>query len=101
MGEEQLHDSAGGIVNVDQQCARRRALLEPAVIATIDRGQLATAGTAIPWLIDLGRPLFGRNPARQSAWHAPRRGTTFELGYNRTLQLGANTLPASNKPYVK
>ena len=39
--EAQLHQSAGCVVDEDQQCARFAAPLEPTVLAAVDLNQLA------------------------------------------------------------
>jgi hypothetical protein len=60
--EPQLHQLAGGVVNIDQQRARRRAVFEPPMIAAVDLDQLAIAGPAMARLVDLRRAQLARYP---------------------------------------
>src|SRR5260370_11594466 len=55
--EVQMHQPAGRIVDVHQQCAGRRPFLEPPVIAAIDLDQFAQTRTTRPRLVDLRRAL--------------------------------------------
>src|SRR3979490_2062257 len=47
----QMHQPAGGVVNVDEQGALRSAALEPPVLRSVDLDQLAHAVPAIPRLV--------------------------------------------------
>ncbi|MCY1301281.1 hypothetical protein D9M70_508840 [compost metagenome] len=60
--KQQLHQPPGRVIDVDQQRARRRPVLEPAVVAAIDLDQLAEAGAAVPRLVHLGRAQLPGDP---------------------------------------
>src|SRR5947208_2873504 len=51
LGEAELHEVARGIVDVDQQCAARAAVLEPGVLAPVDLDELAATGPALARLV--------------------------------------------------
>ncbi len=50
--EAQLHQAAGGIVDVHQQRADRAAILEPMVVRAVDLDQLPETVTPVPRLVD-------------------------------------------------
>ena len=50
--EAQLHQPAAGIVDEDQQRARLRSILEPAMLAAVDLHELAQGLAAQPWLME-------------------------------------------------
>ena len=54
--EQHHHQSACGVVNVDQRRARRSSILKPPMIAAVDLDQFAKASPATPWLLNLWRP---------------------------------------------
>jgi len=60
--EVQLHQLTGGVVDVDQQRAGWRAVLEPAVVAAVDLDQLAITRAPVPRLVDLGRAQLAGHP---------------------------------------
>src|ERR1700679_867341 len=60
--EQHDHQSARGVVNVDQRRARRRSVLKPTMIAAVDLDEFAKASSATPWLLDLRRPKSPRHP---------------------------------------
>ncbi len=72
-GERQVHQATGGAVDVDQEGARRRTILEPAMIAAINLDQLAEASSAITWLVHLRRSCPTRRPQAGIHHDAPNR----------------------------
>jgi hypothetical protein len=60
--EQHHHQSARGIVNVDQCRARRSSILKPPMIAAVDLDQFAKASPATPGLLNLWRPKSPRQP---------------------------------------
>jgi hypothetical protein len=60
--EEQLHELAGGVIDVDQERAVGAAVLEPVVLATIDLDELAEGLPAKARLVRHGRPVLARSP---------------------------------------
>src|SRR6202166_5055588 len=52
----QMHQPAGGVVNVDEQGALRPTSLEPPVLRSVDLDQLAHAVPAIPRLVHRPQP---------------------------------------------
>jgi hypothetical protein len=64
--EKELHESAGGVVDVHEQGALGAAVLEPRVRRTVDLNELAEAVAAFPRLVRLGQALIlgSQMPAR-------------------------------------
>src|SRR5204863_3763473 len=60
--EAELHEAAGGVVDVDQQRAARAAILEPGVLAAIELDELAEAGPTLPRRIAPAGALGPRDP---------------------------------------
>src|ERR1700716_4265626 len=58
----QMHQAAGGVVNVDEQGALRPASLEPPVLRSVDLDQLAPAIAAIPRVGNRLQPGAARLP---------------------------------------
>lgn len=81
--EMQPHETAGGVIDVDEQRAGRRTLLEPAVITAVDLNQFTDAGAAIAWLIDLWWPQLARHPQARRNHELPN---SF-LGEHDAVQL--------------
>src|ERR1700752_3061995 len=52
----QMHQPAGGIVNIDEQGAARPTTLEPPMLRPVDLDQLAQAVAAIPRLMHGSHP---------------------------------------------
>src|SRR6267143_1092449 len=52
----QMHQPAGGIVNVDEQGAARPATLEPPMLRPVDLDQLAQTIAAVPRLMNRLQP---------------------------------------------
>src|SRR5258707_7584890 len=52
----QMHQPAGGIVDVDEQGAARPAALEPPVVRPVDLDQLAPTIAPVPRLVDRLQP---------------------------------------------
>src|SRR5512133_3134000 len=48
----QVHEPAGGVVDVDQERAGGRPILEPAVVAAIDLDQFAHTRAPVAWLVN-------------------------------------------------
>jgi hypothetical protein len=61
-GEQDMHQSAGGIVDIHQCGTSRRPILEPMMLAAIDLDELAEACTSLSRLLDLRRPQFPWDP---------------------------------------
>ncbi len=89
VGRAQFHDPASRVIDVDQQRAGWRPVLEPAVIAAIALDQFALAGTAIPELVDLWWPLFARHP---------QPGGSHQLANRFLRERHASTRAASRRP---
>jgi hypothetical protein len=62
LDELEVHQPAGRVVNKDQQCALRAAVLEPPMLAAIDLHQFADAFAAIARLVDGLSPLLAIEP---------------------------------------
>src|SRR2546428_7443328 len=60
--EAELHEAAGGVVDVDQQRAARATILEPSVLAAIELDELAEAGPTLPRRIAPAGALGPRDP---------------------------------------
>jgi hypothetical protein len=60
-GEQNVHQSTGRIINLDQCGARRRSIFKPSVLAAINLYQLAHAGSTLPRLVN---PWYSKLP-----WH--------------------------------
>src|SRR3989454_1175418 len=58
----ELHEAAGGVVDVDQQRAARATILEPSVLAAIELDELAEAGPTLPRRIAPAGALGPRDP---------------------------------------
>src|SRR5258708_31978068 len=69
--EMQRHQPAGRIVDIHQQRAGRRALLEPRMVTAVDLDQLAQTRAPGAWLVDLRRALPARNPQAGFSHQAP------------------------------
>src|SRR5437870_12388309 len=72
--EAELHEAAGGVVDVDQQRAARATILEPGVLAAIELDELAEAGPALPRRIAPAR--WARGTQRPAALIQPRSVST-------------------------
>src|SRR5262249_13888098 len=70
--ETQLHEFAGGVVDVDQEGTLGPAVLEPVVFAAVDLDQLAEAFPTIPRLVRSGSALCAGLP-NASLSHPPAR----------------------------
>jgi hypothetical protein len=60
--EPELHRAAGGVVDVDEQRARRAEILELWVLAAVDLDELAEADAPVARLVGLADPLAARRP---------------------------------------
>ncbi|CAB5291688.1 hypothetical protein IST455A_04270 [Burkholderia multivorans] len=72
-GEVQLHQPAGRVVDVHQQRALRRPILEPRMLAAVDLDQLAQARASRPRLVDLRRTLPPWHPQASVGHQPPHR----------------------------
>jgi hypothetical protein len=61
--------AAGGVVDADEERARRAAILEPSVLAAVDLDELAEAVAPVARLVGLAQPLAAGGP---QAGGAPR-----------------------------
>ena len=71
--EVQMHQPAGGVIDIDHQGAGRPAVLEPRMVAAIDLDQLANTVPAVTRLINLCRALPTRNPQSGLRHQPPHR----------------------------
>src|SRR3984893_14705190 len=94
--EVQHHQTAGRIVDIHEQRARGRAILEPGVLAAVDLDQLTGTGTPGPWLVDLRCPLAARNP-QAGGDHQRAYGLDGHLDAVRLMQL----LASQRRPEVR
>src|SRR5271168_2781138 len=62
LDELQMHQAAGGVVDIDQQRALRTAVLEPPMFGAVDLHQLTQTITPCPRLVDALQPVFSPNP---------------------------------------
>src|SRR2546421_6454898 len=62
LNELQMHQAAGGVVDIDQQRALRTAVLEPPMLGTVDLHQLTQTITPCPRLVDALQSVFSPNP---------------------------------------
>src|SRR5438045_8207308 len=62
LNELQMHQAAGGVVDIDQQRALRTAVLEAPMLGTVDLHQLTQTITPCPRLVDALRSVFSPNP---------------------------------------
>jgi hypothetical protein len=68
--EVQRHQPASRIVDKDQQRARWRPVLKPAVVTTFDLDQFTQTRTTVSGLVDLGRSILAGHP--QTGGHHQR-----------------------------
>lgn len=54
--EQKLHQPARRIINVNEQCAGRTTLLEPAMLTAINLDEFSGAGPTRSWLMYTRRP---------------------------------------------
>src|SRR3989454_2837466 len=71
--EAELHEAAGGVVDVDQQGAARATVLEPGVLAAIDLDELAETGAALARRVAPPGTLRAREPEAGGAHPAAQR----------------------------
>src|SRR5437667_12768422 len=64
LGEGELHEPAGGVVDVDEQGAHRAAVLEPRMLGAVDLDEFAEAGPPRPRRLAAPRPLRAGYPER-------------------------------------
>src|SRR6202165_2268884 len=62
LDELQMHQAAGGVVDIDQQRALRTAVLEPPVLGTVDLHQFTEAIAPSAGLMDALQPVSPANP---------------------------------------
>src|SRR6201987_95762 len=62
LDELQMHQAAGGVVDIDQQRALRTAVLEPPMFGAVDLHQLTKTITPCPRLVDALQSVFSPNP---------------------------------------
>ena len=62
LGKPQLHETAGGVVDVDQQRAGRTPILEPGVLAAVDLYELAAARATLPGRVAAPSASSARQP---------------------------------------
>jgi hypothetical protein len=78
LDELQVHQAAGGVVDIDQQRALRTAVLEPPVLGTVDLHQFTEAIAPSAGLMDALQPVFPANP-NTGADHPLPQGLDAEI----------------------
>src|SRR5580693_4407956 len=73
LDELQMHQAAGGIVDIDEQCALRTSVLEPPMLGTVDLHQLTQTITPCPRLVDALQSVFSPNPKTGTDHPLPQR----------------------------
>src|SRR5260370_20360233 len=58
----QMHQAAGGVVDIDEQRALRTAVLEPPMLGAVDLYEFTEAIAPCPRLVDALEPVFSLNP---------------------------------------
>jgi hypothetical protein len=84
LDELQMHQAAGGVVDIDKQRALRTAVLEPPVLGTVDLHQFTEAIAPSAGLMDALQPVFPANP-NTGADHPLPQGLDAEI---ETMKLG-------------
>jgi len=62
LDELQVHQAAGGVVDIDQQRALRTAVLKPPVLGAVDLHKLTQAIASSAGLMDALQPVLPPNP---------------------------------------
>src|ERR1700722_2095710 len=70
LDELQMHQAAGGVVDIDEQ---RTAVLEPPMLGTVDLHQLTQTITPCPRLVDALQSVFSPNPKTGADHPLPQR----------------------------
>jgi len=73
LDELQMHQAAGGVVDIDEQRALRTAILEPPMLGTVDLHQLTQTITPCPRLVDALQSVFSPNPKTGTDHPLPQR----------------------------
>ena len=73
LDELQVHQAAGGVVDIDEQGGLRPAILEPPVLGTVDLHQFAQTIASRPRLVDALQPVFPPNPKPGADHPLPQR----------------------------
>jgi hypothetical protein len=73
LDELQMHQAAGGVVDIDEQRALRTAILEPPMPGTVDLHQLTQTITPCPRLVDALQSVFSPNPKTGADHPLPQR----------------------------
>lgn len=78
LDELQVHQAAGGVVDIDKQRALRTAVLEPPVLGTVDLHQFTETIASSAGLMDALQPVFPANP-NTGADHPLPQGLDAEI----------------------
>ena len=73
LDELQVHQAAGGIVDIDEQGGLRPAILKPPMLGTVDLYQLSQTIASQPRLVDALQPVFPPNPKTGADHPLPQR----------------------------
>ena len=60
--EQKLYQPARCIINVNEQCARRTTILEPAMLTAINLNEFSGTGPTRAWLMYTRRPQLAGDP---------------------------------------
>src|SRR5277367_855362 len=78
LDELQVHQAAGGVVDIDEQSGLRTSILEPPVFGTVNLHQFAQTIASRPRLVDALQPVFPPNP-KAGADHPLPQGLDTEI----------------------
>ncbi len=95
-GEQDMHHAAGRIVDIDQRRARRGAILEPTMLATVDLHEFAKTRAPQSWLVNLRWS--------QLAWNPQTYGDlqpADSLFGERDVMLGSELLGCQGGPKIR
>jgi len=73
LDELQVHQAAGGVVDIDQQGGLRAAVLKPPVFGPVDLHELTETIAPRPRLMDALQPIFPPNPNTGADHPLPQR----------------------------
>jgi hypothetical protein len=94
LDELQMHQAAGGIVDIDKQGALRAAVLEPPVLGAVDLHELTQAIAPSAGLMDALQPVLPPNPNTGADHPLPQR-------LDAEIQaVPPNNLPGENRQTV-
>jgi hypothetical protein len=73
LDELQMHQAAGGVVDIDEHGGLRAAVLEPPVLGTVDLHQLTQTIAPCPRLMNALQPVLPPNPKAGADHPLPQR----------------------------